>query len=461
MENNFERMMRICMMDQLFMYLSPSFFSECMTNHYYSYNTIRHQSDLFELIRSSKNMYRIMKISMIKHHAFADSNIMHWNEKNLKYIHKLNVQIDRNMFLAQMLNMTNNLQCLHIKQTYKDFPFSRREISEIINIPLNLKCLQLNISIPVPLSEKTFPGCFGKRGSLTQLLFGDNYKFNDPIENIFPDSLTYLSFGSWRNQLSKNLLPKNLTYLSFGRDSKGNGFNHPIESGVLPDSLTQILFESFNCQLDSRTLPKNLTSLSLSSFTQRIEKNMFPPSLKYLSFGIWNRPLEIDSLPQNLQTLHFDEYNHPLTPGILPSTIRSLSFGKKIYYHNEFNNLANEFNQQLKPGVFPDSLLELSLGNNFSEKLNPWVLPKNLTKLSLGNRWNHHISKNILPSTLRDIAFGINFSEGLANNVVGTKALPNIERIQIPDDYKYKNRLMNMVNNSVIITYIKTNKHSY
>lgn len=428
MENKFEKMMRICMLDRIIVYLSPTIFSK---NHLDNPRYwMKQKDDLFGLMRSNKNIYRMMEVRMIQHIEFKASDIMHWNEKKLSYVHRLHISGYINNLLVELLNVTKNLKCLHIDQFYFR-SYNRDQISESLKIPLKLKCLSLDTDIFSPVTHMTFPGSFGPNGSLTQLSFGNRFKFLNCLENILPDSLTYLSFGSWNYELKKNILPKNLTHLSFTH---------------------------FDFQLDPGVLPTNLTHLSFGLYNHRIKNNIFPAGLKYLLFNQFNCLLETDSLPQNLQTLHFKNYNLPLNPGVLPSNLTSLSFRSDDDYLSEYNN-PNGFNQRLKPHVLPESLLELSMGNNFTETLDLGVLPKNLTMLSTGHRWNHHIPKNILPSTLRIIQFGNNYNQSLAQCAIGIKSIPNLEQIQISDDYKYKNKLINMVNKATSITYLKKNNY--
>ena len=176
--------------------------------------------------------------------------------------------------------------------------------------------------------------------------------FDQPIDNLQSNSLTYLDFGFIFNQPIVGLknLP-NLTYLDLGRN-----FNQPIEDLQYLSNLTHLYFSSnFNQPIVClKYLPK-LTYLSFATsnhFNQTI--NYLPPSLISLELSsAFNQPIDVN-LPNmtNLQYIN----NQFLTNFNKFKSLRTIRFG-------------NDFNQSI------DTLSELSLltsiyfGNNFNRSL--------------------------------------------------------------------------------------------
>ena len=96
--------------------------------------------------------------------------------------------------------------------------YKNHTITELRNLPKNLKVLQLGDLFNQELTENILPH------NLTHLTFG--YDFNQKItENVLPKGLTHLAFGWKFNQkITENVLPSSLTHLTFG-----NHFNQEIK----------------------------------------------------------------------------------------------------------------------------------------------------------------------------------------------------------------------------------------
>jgi hypothetical protein len=94
-------------------------------------------------------------------------------------------------------------------------------------------------------------------------------------------------------------------------------------------------------------------------------------------------------LPQSLTKLELSGFNQPLTEGVLPSSLTSLTL--------------DVFNEPLEPGVLPSSLTSLTL-NMFNKTLEPGVLPSSLTSLTL-DRFEKPLAEGVLPSSLTSLTF--------------------------------------------------------
>ncbi|GAM27107.1 hypothetical protein SAMD00019534_102820 [Acytostelium subglobosum LB1] len=202
--------------------------------------------------------------------------------------------------------------------------------------------------------------------------------------------------------LETGSLPDTLTSLIFG-----SHFDRPIPTGVLPSSLTLLrLGYCFNQQIAHGALPNSLTDLQFGHcYIVRIDANMLPPSLTRLKFGFWyNCFFPPHSLPHSITELSVGTmYNQLLVTGCLPKSLTSLELGKC-------------FNQSLDHGVLPASLTYLSLCDNFNKSL---VLPNKMRTLHIGaaTQLPHHLGVLKLPASMDTM---------IIDNLCLDKKLPNI-----------------------------------
>ena len=89
-----------------------------------------------------------------------------------------------------------------------------------------------------------------------------------------------------------------------------------------------------------------------------------------------------------LVSLTLDYFNLTLTPGMLPDTLRSLDLG-------------DSFDQPLGRGVFPSGLTSLKFGLSFNHPIQMGVLPQGLQELRFGERFRHPLLENTLPHSLQ------------------------------------------------------------
>ncbi|GAM24786.1 hypothetical protein SAMD00019534_079610 [Acytostelium subglobosum LB1] len=296
--------------------------------------------------------------------------------------------------------------------------------------------------------------------SLLTLTFGED--FNQPIEkDILPQSLTSLSFGNrYDRAIAKDVLPQSLLTLDMGNEfdqplalppaltwlDLGGFFNEPYDSlklstlsalgtlilpdhtsqnlyiGMFPNSLTSLILGFyFDSPLKSGVLPQSLTELViLGEYTSHLIKaGTLPSSLRTLKSSIY-RPsslqLEAGSLPASLTSL--SSVNRSGLP-LLPSGLKTLVLC-------EGDGDEDDNGMVIKPGMLPPSLTELDIVENtqacdievgalprtlkslrmrlgFRSPLIPGVIPDSLTELTLGTRHDGDVVPGVLPQSLTSL----------------------------------------------------------
>jgi len=303
--NNFVFLVKICMIDNLFKYLSSC--ELYRYNNFYRQHDRIHKcesehvsDDIIQLMRCCKEIKNLVKVRLIGKVEFALSVVNKWNHEQKYRVRHLFIDEDSEFINDQMLPCLTHLRFSWVSKVQ-------------CNIPKTLTRLE-----------------FG--GGLDKII----------TQDMLPESLKYLTFGYlWNQKLMKNVLPVNLTYLEFGKC-----FNKPLEKGVLPEKLEYlILGRCFDQPLDKIILPENLTFLRFGrEFKQVLDTNIFPKKLTHLKFGIYfNNPL-IDSNGQN----------------VLPDGLKYLQLGSQ--YTQPFFGLDGEC-------VLPKSLTALNIGKRLSELL--------------------------------------------------------------------------------------------
>eukprot|EP01112_Ceratiomyxa_fruticulosa_P019290 TRINITY_DN6297_c0_g3_i1.p1 TRINITY_DN6297_c0_g3~~TRINITY_DN6297_c0_g3_i1.p1 ORF type:complete len:286 (-),score=61.90 TRINITY_DN6297_c0_g3_i1:75-932(-) len=251
----------------------------------------------------------------------------------------------------------------------------------LTNLPFSLKRLCFGYYFKQQIGDlKQLP-------NLTHIYFGMN--FNQPIDNLLPDSLEHLEFVHFScfNQ-TINSLPPNITFLKLP-----SSFNQPLTA--LPPKITKLTFlQNFNQLINRNNLPLNLKQLEFcydSCFNHSI--NDLPLSITHLTMNdMFNLP--IASLPPNLKRLELGRYfNQVLDSRNLPATLEDLKIWRDF-----FNYPITDL---------PEKLTRLSIGNGFNQPLD--ALPSGLIYLCVGDSFDQPITS--LPSTLKTFKVGIHFKQ--------------------------------------------------
>lgn len=155
-------------------------------------------------------------------------------------------------------------------------------------------------------------------------------------------------------------------------------------------------------------------------------------NLTHLTINI-NQELKPGMLPESLTCLVFGwYYNQEIKENVLPKSITCLTFG--VF-----------FNHEIKENVLPKSLTHLIFGSRFNKAIKENVLPKSLTHLCFGEYFDQHIKPNVLPNSLTHLSFGFYYCHKIEPNVLPNSLIElniytkNIENIDITKTLKLSN----------------------
>ena len=113
-----------------------------------------------------------------------------------------------------------------------------------------------------------------------------------------------------------------------------------------------------------------------------------------------NRPME--QAMEGTTQLHYNRDSiSPLEEVTLPQSLREMTFG-------------NDFDQSLAGLKFPSRLQHLTFGDQFNQSLDQTALPANLRSLTFGVNFNQDLQQIRLPSRLQSLTFGWDFNQSLA-----------------------------------------------
>lgn len=271
---------------------------------------------------------------------------------------------------------------------------------------------------------------------VTHLTFGE--EFNQPLDNLLPESLRNLSLGGRFNHPINNL-PSKLEHLEFIKYAK---FNLPITT--LPSTLRKLIFgQAFNSTLN---LPPNLTHLFIPNGKFNESIRSLPASLTHLRFSNnvpHHKRFEDDAYGQLLcdlppHLIELDISNYQWSPSFkaqfkteIPQSVRVLMLPQQsiskiplppAITHLTFGDAYNQHVNDLPPSLvsltfginfdqpvysLPNSLEQLTFGFYFNQPLEH--LPQSLKELNLGPVFNQPV--NNLPPNLKTIKFGPNFNQ--------------------------------------------------
>lgn len=366
---------------------------------------------------SASSISRIMEMS-----TFADRK--EWNltmDRGLFY-DEIELDADNIFYISFMTNVVIS----------NEFPLPD------INLP-NLRILRMTYCYSVPLDLQLCP-------NLQQLDLG--YMFNYLWElDLSTVNLTYLKIDGYNIKLDLSQ-QTNLQVLSIGCKydyeldlqinvnlhtvNIANQFNSPIK---LPNSsqLTKLTFGMlFNQELDL-THQVKLQHLKVGQNFNKPLNLRYNPNLRHLQTDLrFNQPLDL-STNLKLEYLKTDYYyNQPL------NLEHNTSLTTLNMIHGKFNNkislpssltkfyMSKYFNQELDLSNI--RLKELFIGKRFNHKLDLSQQP--LTHLTLGHRFNHPI---VLKNTLIILRLNTDF-----NYPLDLSDYPNLEEVQVGDDYSYE-----------------------
>ncbi|KAM9964049.1 hypothetical protein ACTFIW_005692 [Dictyostelium discoideum] len=299
-----------------------------------------------------------------------------------------------------------------------------------------------NFKIPTTITSLTFGDDWKNGGH--QLKSGDFHEglknldiigYDKPLPSggcvvggggILPQSLESLSIGHSNDYiLSPSILPINLKKLSISSQFN-KGLTVPTSS--IPKSITSLKLMSTGIEIDEflyrNSTIKNLEIyISLKEPKQIITKEMLPSNLESLTVSTESNIIENNSLPITLQSLNYSIQNSNsniyelLKNGFLNQGLKKLI----INLPNNNNNNNNNIIDDSIDCIFPNSLKELTFGNDFNISLsNGGFFNEGLQVLKFGYSFNSEIELGLLPKSLKHLEFG-----GCFNNKIKIGCLPN------------------------------------
>lgn len=208
-----------------------------------------------------------------------------------------------------------------------------------------------------------------------------------------PSYLTYLFFNPSSSE-QINMIPDSVKYLHMSISRKVNG-----SVNKLPNSLEGLfLYTSSHVKFDYAVSKcQNLVHLRGYMFINTSEDRL-PSSLNRL-FVSFIENETIKYLPKSLK--HIASEFESLNPGELPPNLISLIIKRC------------NFDQEILPGTFPESLQRLTISSKLNHVLNKENLPPKLLSLTLGQEFNQDL--NDLPDSLMELILPFDYDRPLTN----------------------------------------------
>eukprot|EP01132_Coremiostelium_polycephalum_P002678 gene2678-3323_t len=209
-----------------------------------------------------------------------------------------------------------------------------------------------------------------------------------------------LSFITFNFKIEPGSIPESVESLSLHMmdkitDVNSTLFVNSLQPGSIPSSVVDFEFDHILVRHDPHgIIPRSVQNIKVYNFIYvNGEKNLFPSWIKKL-FIYSDEP--IDNLePECFQSkesssivslyLSYSFQNQELKPGIIPDTVKNLNIGG--------------FNNPMGPGAFPQALQAITfLG--FSQAIDEGIIPDSVTSLSFYN-YDHHLETISLPNSLK------------------------------------------------------------
>jgi hypothetical protein len=152
---------------------------------------------------------------------------------------------------------------------------------------------------------------------------------NDTEIIIFDEDFKNYKYSKFNQEIKENVLPDSLHTLTFGSE-----FNQEIKENILPDSLHTLTFgDYFDQEIKENVLPNNLHTLTFGCcFNQEIIENVLPKSIKKIS--LWSHCNLINNLPLRIEEVCIKFYNvHTYNKEVnnLPITVKKITIDDEKY----------------------------------------------------------------------------------------------------------------------------------
>jgi hypothetical protein len=166
-----------------------------------------------------------------------------------------------------------------------------------------------------------------------------------------------------------------------------------VESSNYSKMFKSIRFdENFDDDIITR-FPQELQKLEfIYKFNKKIQKNILPEGLTALILSnTFNQEIKEGDLPTSLINLRFKVYfNKQIYSNVLPPSLKKLIF-------------SSDFNQPLLPNILPHGLIHLEFGLLFNQEIEPDILPETLEYLSFYGSFNKDLNETNIPKGLKTL----------------------------------------------------------
>ena len=166
----------------------------------------------------------------------------------------------------------------------------------------------------------------------------------------------------------------------------------------------------------------------------KFKKGVIPNNVKDLWLLINNNNGEnmvdeIGIIPHGVTHLHLNYQKkliNQLKPGIIPNSVVELDYNGNIDVGVIPNSVIKlginwydeEFCKKIEPGEIPYGVKELSLGMVYNYPLYKGMIPKSVEKLELSFDFNHPIEIGDIPYGVKDLHLGVDFNKPLKKGVI-------------------------------------------
>lgn len=266
------------------------------------------------------------------------------------------------------------------------------------------------------------------------LTFNEEYEYDKIMMSALYHQFINIQIGQMLTCMNKHFmgchlltLPKNIQRLSI------RYFDGLIKKGMIPTTVTHLIFESNIYKFAKRCIPSSVKYLSISCSYKIF---IIPMSVTHLILNVYNDYFH-DHIPSSVTDLEINGYSLPIDNKI-PSSVTNVKiscvWSEKIFKcmtdsvthlslrcTNDDNFtipssithliFTDGFNTRIK-NKLPSSITHLTFEGIFNQVVDNDIIPSSVTHLTFGRYFNQIISKSI-PSSVTHLIFGEKYNQSI------------------------------------------------
>lgn len=406
-ENDFVKTSIICLSDLLISYLIPKYF--IVFGKGVRYVPRMDCKDVVNIICCNRLLKESYSHKLKKEVIMMIHLVINWNTEELKFVRRL--MLEPTLYPESTYDFFERNKQLCLRELWIDGSISYRRFPEL---PRTIQKLIIEEPLTIDSLHEFFKKSFPSHNCLREL---DIYTIAPEFYqgSVFPGSLQFLeslrikvlSLNWLKHRL--NIFPETLKYLIISRLSDEQ---IDFEPGILPENLLHFCVET-RCRFNivKGSLPSRLTKLVLSEYSgKEIKPDVLPPSLRYIKLENFDNNgvlLEPGIFPEGLEELDIgDIFNQTLGSNVLPRSLTALNLGER--YNNN--------NKPMIPGSLGHKLVDFKFGSDFDQMIDVNVLPETLTRIEFGKNFNQPLIS--LPCKLQRLKFGHKWNQQLVQGII-------------------------------------------